>query len=114
MIKGGSIETGIDLLSWVEHACSLGCGEILLTSMDSDGTLDGFDTECIEAVSSSVPVPVIASGGAGNTLHFLEAFLAGADAALAASVFHFGTIRIGALKKDLDALSIPVRILEDD
>jgi cyclase len=82
--------------------------------MDSDGTLDGFDTECIEAVSSSVPVPVIASGGAGNTLHFLEAFLAGADAALAASVFHFGTIRIGALKKDLDALSIPVRILEDD
>ncbi len=113
MIKGGSLATGIDLLLWVEQACSLGCGEILLTSMDSDGTLEGFDTECIRVVSSSVSVPVIASGGAGNTLHFLEAFRAGADAALAASVFHFGTIRIGNLKKDLDALSIPVRILED-
>lgn len=113
MTRGGSLATGLELLPWVKKACSLGCGEILLTSMDSDGTLNGFDTECIEAVASSVPISVIASGGAGNILHFIEAFRAGADAALAASVFHFGTIRIGELKRDLDALSIPVRILEE-
>lgn len=111
-IRGGTTPTGVDLISWVKRGQSLGCGEILLTSMDSDGTRDGYDTSCIEAVCGSVSVPVIASGGAGNTRHFIDAFNSGADAALAASVFHFGSIRIPDLKKDLASAGIPVRIEE--
>ncbi|GAB6281122.1 MAG: imidazole glycerol phosphate synthase subunit HisF [Thermovirga sp.] len=111
-IRGGSTPTGIDLISWVKRGESLGCGEILLTSMDSDGTRDGYDINCIEAVCGSVSIPVIASGGAGNTRHFIEAFNHGADAALAASVFHFGSIRIPDLKKDLANAGIPVRVEE--
>ncbi|HBG14059.1 MAG TPA: imidazole glycerol phosphate synthase subunit HisF [Synergistaceae bacterium] len=110
MVRAGTEPAGIDLLSWVRKACSLGCGEILLTSIDSDGTLEGYDTECIEAVAASVPVPVIASGGAGRNEHFLEAFRSGADAALAASVFHFGTVRICELKAELSSRGIPMRI----
>jgi cyclase len=112
-IKGGKTPADLDLVTWVKRGESLGCGEILLTSMDSDGTLGGFDEECIETVCGSVSIPVIASGGAGAPRHFLGAFAAGADAALAASVFHFGSIRIPDLKKYLGNAGIPVRI-EDD
>ncbi len=111
-IRGGRTPTGLDLISWVRRGQSLGCGEILLTSMDSDGTRDGYDNRCIEAVCESVSIPVIASGGAGNTRHFIDAFNSGADAALAASVFHFGSILIPDLKKDLANAGIPVRIEE--
>lgn len=111
-IRGGNSPTGMDLLDWVRKAESLGCGEILLTSMDSDGTRDGYDIRCIEAVCQTVSLPVIASGGAGNTRHFIDAFNSGADAALAASVFHFGSIRIPDLKMDLANAGIPIRIEE--
>lgn len=108
-VRGGSAPTGIDLVSWAQKGESMGCGEILLTSMDSDGTRGGYDLECIEAVSSSVSVPVIASGGGGIPEHFAEAIWSGADAVLAAAVFHYGSIRIPELKKYLAGRSIPVR-----
>jgi cyclase len=93
----------------VIQAAELGVGEILLNSMDADGTLAGFDTELIRAVRREVTVPVIASGGAGAVEHFPPAVEAGADAVLAASVFHFGTLRIGEVKDTLAAAGIPVR-----
>ncbi|GBD29308.1 Imidazole glycerol phosphate synthase subunit HisF [bacterium HR32] len=107
---GGRQPTGLDAVGWAERAAALGAGEILLTSMDRDGTTEGFDLELTRAVSRAVPVPVVASGGAGSVEHFAQVLTEGnADAALAASVFHFGQVRIPELKRALAARGIPVR-----
>ncbi len=106
---GGRQGTGIDAVDWARRAADLGAGEILLNSMDADGTRDGFDTELIRLVRAAVTVPVIASGGAGALAHFPPAIKAGADAVLAASVFHFGTLRISEVKEALRASGLPVR-----
>ncbi len=106
---GGRRGTGIDAVEWAHRAAELGAGEILLNSMDADGTKDGYDTEMIRAVRAQVSVPVIASGGAGKLDHFPPAVDAGADAVLAASVFHFGDLRIGEVKATLRAAGHPVR-----
>jgi imidazole glycerol-phosphate synthase subunit HisF len=106
---GGRRGTGIDAVSWARQAVDLGAGEILLNSMDADGTKEGFDLELIRLVRAAVTVPVIASGGAGALSHFAPAVDAGADAVLAASVFHFGTLRIGDVKDTLRAAGHPVR-----
>jgi imidazole glycerol-phosphate synthase subunit HisF len=106
---GGRRGTGMDAVAWARHACELGAGEILLNSMDHDGTKNGFDLRLIEAVRREVEVPVIASGGAGRVDDFAPAVRAGADAVLAASVFHFGEISIGAVKQSLRQSDIPVR-----
>jgi imidazole glycerol-phosphate synthase subunit HisF len=106
---GGRRGTGRDAVAWVVQAAELGIGEVLLNSMDADGTLAGFDTELIRAVRREVTVPVIASGGAGRVEDFPPAVEAGADAVLAASVFHFGTLRIGDVKAGLAAAGVPVR-----
>jgi cyclase len=98
---GGRRSTGVDAVTWAARAAELGAGEILLNSMDADGTLGGFDLELIAAVRAVVSVPVIASGGAGRAADFAPAVDAGADAVLAASVFHFGTLRIGDVKAAL-------------
>lgn len=110
-IHGGRTPTGLDAVSWGERACRLGAGEILLTSMDCDGTLSGYDLELTRAVSRAVPVPVIASGGAGTLDHLAEAFAQGeADAVLAASIFHYGTYTIPQAKRFLKRKGIPVRL----
>jgi imidazole glycerol-phosphate synthase subunit HisF len=106
---GGRVGTGIDAVDWARRAVQLGAGEILLNSMDADGTTAGFDLELIRAVRAVVTVPVIASGGAGALAHFAPAVDAGADAVLAASVFHFGTLRIGQVKDALRGAGHPVR-----
>ena len=106
---GGRTGTGIDAVDWAVRAVELGAGEILLNSMDADGTTAGFDLELIRLVRASVTVPVIASGGAGTLAHFAPAIDAGADAVLAASVFHFGTLRIAQVKDALRAAGHPVR-----
>lgn len=107
---GGRIDTGLDALDWIARAEKLGAGEILLTSMDRDGTKAGYDIPLTKTVSELVNVPVIASGGAGEKEHFYEVLTEGkADAALAASLFHFGELRIGDLKKFLAAKNVPVR-----
>jgi len=106
---GGRRGTGRDAVEWVVQAAGLGVGEVLLNSMDADGTRAGFDTELIRAVRREVTVPLIASGGAGTAEHFPPAVEAGADAVLAASVFHFGTLRIGDVKDALAAAGAPVR-----
>ena len=106
---GGRRGTGIDAVAWARRGAELGAGEILLNSMDADGTKAGFDLELIRAVRAAVTVPVIASGGAGQVDHFPPAVDAGADAVLAASVFHFGTLRIGQVKDALRAAGRPVR-----
>ncbi|MBV9379263.1 MAG: imidazole glycerol phosphate synthase subunit HisF, partial [Streptosporangiaceae bacterium] len=106
---GGRKGTGIDAVAWAQQAAALGAGEILLNSMDADGTTAGFDLELIRAVRAAVTVPVIASGGAGTLAHFAPAIGAGADAVLAASVFHFGVLRIGEVKDALRAAGHPVR-----
>ena len=104
---------GIDAVQWAVRGVALGAGEILLTSMDADGTLAGFDLELTRAVAGSVSVPVIASGGAGADSHFAEVLTDGkADAALAASLFHDGKLRIADLKKELNQQNIPVRIFD--
>ena len=109
-IKGGRIPTGIDVLEWVRKVEQLGAGEILLTSMDCDGTKDGFDVELTKAVSEAVNIPVIASGGCGKLEHFLEVFTEGkADAALAASIFHFKEYTIHEVKKYLRDNGVVVR-----
>jgi len=100
---GGRRGTGIDAVAWAAQAVDLGVGEILLSSMDADGTKAGFDLEMIRAVRAAVTVPVIASGGAGELAHFAPAVAAGADAVLAASVFHFGQLRIADVKAALRA-----------
>ncbi|MFD9906424.1 imidazole glycerol phosphate synthase subunit HisF [Streptomyces sp. NPDC059063] len=106
---GGRRSAGVDAVEWAHRAAELGAGEILLNSMDADGTKDGYDIEMIEAVRKHVTVPVIASGGAGRLDHFPPAVAAGADAVLAASVFHFGDLRIGEVKDTLRAAGHPVR-----
>jgi len=106
---GGRTGTGIDAVDWARRAVDLGAGEILLNSMDADGTTAGFDLELIRLVRAAVTVPVIASGGAGALAHFPPAVAAGADAVLAASVFHFGTLRIGEVKETLRSAGYPVR-----
>jgi len=106
---GGRSGTGIDAVEWAARAVGLGVGEILLNSMDADGTKTGFDLELIRAVRAAVTVPIIASGGAGETAHFPPAIEAGADAVLAASVFHFGELRIADVKEALRAAGQLVR-----
>ncbi|WP_255952503.1 imidazole glycerol phosphate synthase subunit HisF [Streptomyces odontomachi] len=106
---GGRRGTGIDAVDWAHQAADLGAGEILLNSMDADGTKDGYDVEMIAAVRKHVTVPVIASGGAGRLTDFPPAVTAGADAVLAASVFHFGDLRIGQVKETLREAGQPVR-----
>ena len=106
---GGRRGTGIDAVEWAERGQLLGVGEILLNSMDADGTRAGFDLKMIAAVRAVVDVPVIASGGAGDLSHFAPAVRAGADAVLAASVFHFGQLRIGEVKEALRAERVEVR-----
>ena len=106
---GGRRGTGIDAIEWATRAAGLGAGEILLNSMDRDGTKDGFDLELITAVRAAVTIPVIASGGAGATSHFPPAVRAGADAVLAASVFHFGELKIADVKHELAAAGVSVR-----
>ena len=106
---GGRRGTGIDAVEWAHRAAELGAGEILLNSMDADGTKDGYDTAMIEAVRKHVTIPVVASGGAGRLDHFPPAVEAGADAVLAASVFHFGDLRIGQVKDTLREAGHPVR-----
>lgn len=107
---GGRESAGLDALKWVEDACALGVGEILLNSMDADGTRAGYDIGMISAVREVTKVPLIASGGAGSQEDFAAALVAGADALLAASVFHFGVHRIGHIKEYLDGQGYPVRM----
>ncbi|MET0822645.1 MAG: imidazole glycerol phosphate synthase subunit HisF [Aeromicrobium sp.] len=106
---GGRTSAGIDAVEWARRATELGAGEILLNSMDADGTRDGFDLEMIRAVRDVTQVPLIASGGAGRLEHFAQAVDAGADAVLAASVFHFGDMTIGQVKETLRASGHRVR-----
>ena len=109
-IAGGRIPTGRDALQWAREAADCGAGEILLTSMDRDGTQAGFDCELVQIVADAVSIPVIASGGAGSPQDFIDVFRNGrADAALAASIFHFGIENIGQLKRELHAANVPVR-----
>ncbi|MBW3588950.1 MAG: imidazole glycerol phosphate synthase subunit HisF [Actinobacteria bacterium] len=108
---GGRVPTGLDAVGWAAHVEELGAGEILLTSMDRDGTKDGYDLELLRAVGEVTNVPVIASGGAGGLEHFAEALTEGkADAALAASLFHFGELKLRDVKSYLAEQDIPVRV----
>lgn len=106
---GGRKSAGLDAVAWARRAADLGAGEILLNAMDADGTQDGFDLELIRLVRREVSIPVIASGGAGAVEHFPPAVEAGADAVLAATVFHFGTLRIADVKQSLASAGHPVR-----
>jgi len=110
-VSGGRKATGRSVVDWAREAESRGAGEILLTSMDSDGMRTGFDCELTAAISEAVQIPVIASGGAGNVSHFADVFTRGrADAALAASIFHFGVSDARSLKQQLAAMGLPVRL----
>lgn len=109
-VHGGRKDTGLDAIQWAKKVYDLGAGEILLTSMDSDGTKAGYDLNITSAISNSVQIPVIASGGAGTMQHILQAFQNGADAALAASIFHYKEIEIMKLKEFLKDNGIGVRI----
>ncbi len=106
---GGRRGTGIDAVEWAVEAAERGAGEILLNSIDADGTEDGYDIEMLSAVRARIGVPLIASGGAGAAEHFTQAAQAGADAVLAASVFHFGTLTVGQVKDHLRNAGLPVR-----
>ncbi|NLT30793.1 MAG: imidazole glycerol phosphate synthase subunit HisF [Propionibacterium sp.] len=106
---GGTTSAGVDAVEWARRGVELGAGEILLNSMDADGTTDGFDLDMLRDVRAAVNVPLIASGGAGTVQHFVEAVEAGADAVLAASVFHYGTLTIQQVKDGLRAAGHPVR-----
>jgi cyclase len=107
---GGRVPTGRDAIQWAREAAAAGAGEILLTSMDRDGTQSGFDCQLVREVAEAVPIPLIASGGAGSAPDFVQVFLEGrADAALAASIFHFGIENIAQLKRELHNASVPVR-----
>ena len=109
-VNGGRTPTGIDCLEWVKRATELGAGEILLTSMDADGTKSGYDIELTRAISEAVDVPVIASGGAGKLEHFYDVLTEGkADAVLAASVFHYGTFTVREVKEYLKSRGVEVR-----
>jgi cyclase len=107
---GGRRPTGIDAVAWCRQMAELGAGEILLTSMDRDGTGRGFDLALLQAVCGAVRLPVIASGGVGTLQHFVEGAEAGATGLLAASVFHFGTFTIAQVKAALHAAGLPVRL----
>ena len=107
---GGSRPAGLDALEWVREACDRGVGEVLLNSMDADGTTDGFDLEMIGAVRAAIDIPLIASGGAGTAAHFVDAARVGADAVLAASVFHFGTLTVADVKRALADAGFVVRL----
>ena len=112
-IEGGRRPTGLDARAWAAHVCGLGAGELLVTSIDADGTLDGYDLELTRAVVDEVSVPVIASGGAGSPEHLADAIdpaRGGAEAALAASVFHFGDFSVLDAKRAIEARGLPVRI----
>ena len=110
-VAGGRKATGIDALEWAQKAARRGAGEILLTSMDRDGTKEGFDLALTRAVARAVPIPVIASGGVGTLEHFAEGIIEGeADAVLAASVFHFGTFSIRQVKEYMASQGIPMRL----
>lgn len=109
-VSGGRVATGKDAVQWAKEAADRGAGEILLTSMDRDGTREGFDCDLTRRVSGAIRIPVIASGGAGTTQHFVDVFQEGAaDAALAASIFHFNLSSIAELKQQLLSAGIPVR-----
>ncbi len=109
-VNGGRVPTGRDVIQWARESEARGAGEILLTSMDRDGTRAGFDCELVRAVTQAVSIPVIASGGAGSVGHFVDVFCEGqADAALAASIFHFHIESIEHLKRELRAANVPVR-----
>ncbi len=110
-VNGGRVPTGINAIDWAVRGVELGAGEILLTSMDADGTLAGYNIELTRAIAEAVSVPVIASGGAGTPSHFAQVLTEGkADAALAASLFHDGKLKITELKKELQGWGVPVRI----
>ena len=110
VVAGGRKPTGMDLIEWVKRGEALGAGEILLTSMDADGTKAGFDLAMTKAVTDAVSIPVIASGGCGSLAHFAEVFEeTGCDAALAASLFHFGELTVPQVKEYLETRQIPVR-----
>ncbi len=114
VVHGGRIDTGLDAIEWAKQAEALGAGEILLTSMDTDGTKNGFDLELLNAVMEVVNIPVIASGGCGRLEHFSEVFeKSGADAALAASLFHYRELTVGQVKAHLRESGIPVRMVEE-
>jgi cyclase len=108
-VAGGRTPTGLDAVAWVRECVERGAGEVLLTSMDRDGTNDGYDLPLTGAIAEAVGVPVIASGGAGALEHLADALTAGADAALAASIFHYGQFTVGEAKRHLAAAGIPVR-----
>lgn len=114
-VEGGRVPTGLDAVRWARMACEMGAGEILLTSMDADGTTNGYDLELTREVANAVPVPVIASGGAGTPDHLADAVdpeRGAAEAALAASVFHFGTFSISDAKRTLAKRGLPVRLAD--
>ncbi len=109
-VRGGRDDTGIDAVEWAARGEALGAGEILLTSMDSDGVQDGFDCDLTRAISRATHIPIIASGGAGKPEHFTRVLTEGeADAALAASIFHYGTYTVDDLKRHLEEHGVPVR-----
>ena len=109
VVAGGRTPTGRDAIEWAREGVARGAGEILLTSMDRDGTKDGYDLDLVGAVARAVDVPVIASGGAGEPRHMVDGFRAGADAALAASIFHYGEYSLDAVRAELEASGVPVR-----
>jgi imidazole glycerol-phosphate synthase subunit HisF len=109
VVDGGRTPTGLDALAWAEEGARRGAGELLVTSMDSDGHRSGYDLDLVAAMVKAVDVPVIASGGAGQVGHFVAACQAGADAVLAASVFHFGQLSVAEVKQGLADAGLPVR-----
>jgi imidazole glycerol-phosphate synthase subunit HisF len=111
-INGGRTPTGLEAVAWARRVADLGAGEIVLTSMDADGTKTGYDLPMTEAVAKAVSIPVVASGGAGSPEHLRQAFAAGADAALAASIFHYNEYSIPATKQYLAERGIPVRLVK--
>lgn len=114
VVNGGRIDTGLDAVMWAKEAQQRGAGEILLTSMDADGTKNGFDIELLNAITAVVTIPVIASGGCGKLVHFSEVFLqSGADAALAASLFHYKELTVRQVKEHLKENNIPVRMVSE-
>lgn len=111
VVNGGRVDTGLDAVMWAKKVQELGCGEILLTSMDADGTKNGFDIELLNAITDVVTIPVIASGGCGKLEHFSDVFLqSNADAALAASLFHYKELTVKQVKDHLHEKNIPVRL----
>jgi cyclase len=111
---GGRRSTGLDAVQWAGRCAALGAGEILLTSIDCDGARDGYDVALTSAVSRSVTVPVIASGGAGSAEHLADAIRAGADAALVAGILHDGSTTIARLKEHLGVSGFPIRVADDE